>query len=783
VRRVTGLLMALAVLASLTGVAGAEDNPMAAWPSATDHVLVRLAPGTSAASAVGRDARSVFDRWMRVPVPAGRTAEEMVATFAGRSGVEVAVLDHVIEVAPPDGRALSAAAAVVPDDPYFTYQWHFPPIQAPDAWAESTGDGVVVAVIDSGISQGGEDLDCHTFVSPYNVITRTPGAGAATDDNGHGTHVAGTVAQCTNNGVGVAGLAFDAALMPVKVLDAAGSAFDSDVAAGIEWARSHGADVINLSLGSDCGTTGWPTCSSPIINDAIEVAVADDIVIVAASGNSGQGMVGHPANHPDVIAVGAVDYNLNVTPYSNRGPALAVAAPGGDTMQDANADGFVDGVLQESFVGADWGYWFFDGTSMASPHVAGAVALMRSSHPEANRSEIEAAIQSTALDLGAPGFDPAYGHGLIQVFDAIAYLGPDTVAPNWPGGAVLAAPEIAGTHIKLTWPTAVDDIGVTQYRIYRDGVEVATTASTSATVSGLAPLTSYAFSVRAFDAAGNPSPPLGRTFTTADVVAPAWGPGAAIRVERYEETRLELKWSSAVDDVGVTGYRLRTDGGDVLTTVTSGELVDLTPGSPYPVQVQARDAAGNWSQPLALDVRTARYFEDTYTSVFFDDIRWLSGRDITRGCNPPVNDLFCPDDSVTRGQMAAFLVRALDLGRSDAVDFVDDEGSVFEADIQSLAAAGITRGCNPPANDRFCPNDPVTRGQMAAFLVRALDLGRSDAVDFVDDEGSVFEADIQSLAAAGITRGCNPPANDRFCPNDAVTRGQMAAFLKRGLAG
>src|SRR5690606_13287776 len=111
----------------------------------------------------------------------------------------------------------------------------------------------------------------------------------------------------------------------------------------------------------------------------------------------------------------------------------------------------------------------------------------------------------------------------------------------------------------------------------------------------------------------------------------------------------------------------------------------------------------------------------------------------------------------------------------------DDDGSVHEANIEAIAAEGITRGCNPPQNDRFCPDDPVTRGQMAAFLVRALHLPASSDDRFDDDDGSIFEADIQALAAADVTRGCNPPQNDRFCPDDPVTRGQMAAFLVRAL--
>jgi len=175
-------------------------------------------------------------------------------------------------------------------------------------------------------------------------------------------------------------------------------------------------------------------------------------------------------------------------------------------------------------------------------------------------------------------------------------------------------------------------------------------------------------------------------------------------------------------------------------------------------------------------------FTDDDGSVFEADIEWLAAEGVTRGCNPPVNDEFCPNAAVTRGQMAAFLVRAL--GLTDQLDdpFIDDDGSVFEADIEKLAAAGITRGCNPPANDSFCPNDPVTRGQMAAFLVRALsytDAGEGDL--FTDDDGSIFEDAIDKLATAGVTRGCNPPTNDRFCPGDVVTRGQMAAFLHRAL--
>ena len=185
---------------------------------------------------------------------------------------------------------------------------------------------------------------------------------------------------------------------------------------------------------------------------------------------------------------------------------------------------------------------------------------------------------------------------------------------------------------------------------------------------------------------------------------------------------------------------------------------------------------------LAADLPPGGTFLDDDGNVHEGYIEAIAAEGITRGCNPPVNNLYCPGDEVTRGQMAAFLVRALGLEKVEGDSFVDDDGSVFEGDIEALAEAGITRGCNPPANTMFCPDDAVTRGQMAAFLVRAFgytDDGGGDI--FVDDDDSVFEGDIDRLATAGVTRGCNPPTNDRFCPEDAVLRDQMASFLARAL--
>jgi hypothetical protein len=174
-------------------------------------------------------------------------------------------------------------------------------------------------------------------------------------------------------------------------------------------------------------------------------------------------------------------------------------------------------------------------------------------------------------------------------------------------------------------------------------------------------------------------------------------------------------------------------------------------------------------------------FCDDDGSAFEAEIEQLASLGVTAGCNPPTSDEFCPKRYVTRGQMAAFLVRALDLTDRGSVDFVDDNGSVFEEDIEKLAAAGITRGCNPPANNRFCPDRAVTRESMAAFLVRALGLRNVGYANFADDDDSLFETDIERLAAAGITKGCGSPNDNRFCPSEPVTRETMAAFIVRSL--
>lgn len=213
-----------------------------------------------------------------------------------------------------------------------------------------------------------------------------------------------------------------------------------------------------------------------------------------------------------------------------------------------------------------------------------------------------------------------------------------------------------------------------------------------------------------------------------------------------------------------------------------------TPGATYREVIARLEGFARRLPDLDGKVRTGRLdagmavshrFVDAVGHLFEGDIEWLASAGITKGCNPPANSRFCPDENVTRGQMAAFLGRTFGYPVSVTNWFVDDNGHLFESEINALADSGVTRGCNPPSNNHFCPDRFVNRGQMAAFLVRALRLPSATSDWFEDDEGHLFESEINALAEAGVTRGCNPPANDRFCPDQRVTRGQMAAFLHR----
>jgi serine protease len=337
-------------------------------------------------------------------------------------------------------------SAVSVDDPYRPYQWNLDVLEAELAWEYGTGEGVIVAVVDSGVSSGTGD-GIGDLLSGYDFVNDD---GNASDDNGHGTHVAGTIAQATDNGRGVSGLAWGASILPVKVMNASGSGFTSDIIAGINYAVESGADVINLSLGS--------STFSAAEQAAVQAAWDAGVFVAAATGNDGAGAISYPAGYPAAVAVGATDFNDDVTDYSNRGEFIDLVAPGGDVTADASGDGYADGILQETF-GPNWGYYFFEGTSMATPHVAAAAAMLIGAG--ATNEEALDALTSTAVDLGEAGYDTTSGWGRVDVVAALEWVVGD---PPDDGGASLEISGVSNVRTNLrewqvSWSTSLPASG------------------------------------------------------------------------------------------------------------------------------------------------------------------------------------------------------------------------------------------------------------------------------------------------------------------------------------
>lgn len=354
----------------------------------------------------------VAERLAREPLIEGVEPEVVYAAFP-MSATPLDAGDGVDEFEPAKPPRFD------PDDPMFHYQWHMEQIRAPEAWATSSrGEGVIVAVIDTGVAWRTEagvrqlpDLAQTKFVGGESFVAGLP---SGLDDHAHGSHVAGTIAQSTNNGVGVTGVAYQATIMPLKVLARDGRGSVPGIANAIRYAADHGAHVINMSLGGPL--------PSKVLAKAIEYAHDKGVTVVCAAGNEARSRVGYPAANDHAIAVSATNYERGLSFYSNWGTAIDVAAPGGDTRSDKNGDGKPDGVLQNTIAiqnPAVSEYLWFQGTSMASPHAAGVAALIVGegvTHPD----EVERVLKKSAKHPNGAEWDKYYGAGIVDAEAAVA---------------------------------------------------------------------------------------------------------------------------------------------------------------------------------------------------------------------------------------------------------------------------------------------------------------------------------------------------------------------------
>ncbi len=389
--------------------------------------------------------------------------------------VTIKTLRHDPDIASAEPNYLVHALAT-PDDEAYPFQWHYPLINLPAAWDLTTGDpGVTVAVIDTGILRNhpdlaGQLLPGYDFISDPRRARDGTGIDPDPEDAGdggelgsssfHGTHVSGTVAAASDNGIGVAGVAWNARIMPLRVLGLdGGTTYDVDqairYAAGL--ANDSGtlpatrADIINLSLGG-------PPFSQPTQALFDEVREAG-VIVVAAAGNEASNAPSYPASYSGVISVSAVDSQRQATAYSNFGSRIDIAAPGGNNGVDLNGDGYPDGVLSTGGAVSDSGsinfvYSFLNGTSMASPHVAGVLALMKSVNPELTPADIDALLSQGELtdDLGAPGRDNRFGHGLINAQRAVV------AALNAAGKPPAENPRLGASSALLNFGSAAETL-------------------------------------------------------------------------------------------------------------------------------------------------------------------------------------------------------------------------------------------------------------------------------------------------------------------------------------
>jgi type VII secretion-associated serine protease mycosin len=393
------------VLVLGTGLAGARSETDV---KATDRVVITLHSQMDKDNVIkavqdkgGKFVRETLSNELIFNIPAGFINNQIsILTIPGAANIEE---DGIFYIPPPIKNVESVQGNIqmdqlIPNDPLYSQQWGMPMIGANKMWDVTTGvKEVIVAVIDSGVDYNHEDLAAVNKSLGFDFVNND---NDPMDDNGHGTHVAGIIAATMNNGKGVVGVAPGVTVMPVKVCNNLGKCLSTDMADGVRWAVDHGAKIISISLGG--------TSSDRRTSDATKYAVTKGSLVIAAAGNSGKEAPSYPGAYPWVIAVGAIDSTAKRASYSQYGSFLDIMGPGSNIIST---------VPKGSCELCDpSGYSSLSGTSMATPHVSGVVALYWSNNTSLTNKQVAINLVKSADDLGTPGRDKYYGYGRVDAY-------------------------------------------------------------------------------------------------------------------------------------------------------------------------------------------------------------------------------------------------------------------------------------------------------------------------------------------------------------------------------
>ena len=556
-------------------VAGVLSAPRAAvaGPAAVDgRVLLKVQSGVSEtqyADLLKRNMAREIDRLS----PIGLRIVEVPKCLEAAIVRDLSA-DPRVRFAELDQRA--EPSAYTPNDTYYSYEWHQPKIGAPSAWDTTMGEGVTVAVIDSGIDVAHPDL-AGRVSQRWNLVSANQDV---TDLSGHGTKVAGIIGGEINNALGVAGVAAGVSLMAVRISEAVdGSTTSSVIAAGIVWAADHGARVANVS---------YDVTMSGTVATAAEYMRSLGGVVLVPAGNDGL-YVDH-ADNTSVITVGATDSNDQIPSWSNYGNIIDVVAPG-SAIVTTSVGGY---------------YASATGTSFATPVAAGVAALIIAANPDLSAADVEQILKQSAVDVGAPGWDVYAGAGRVNAAAAVQMAlawnpaPADTQAPTVAISSPAAGAQVSGTVVVQI--TASDNVGVTSVKLYAGSTLIGT--ATAAPYAINLNTTTYAngalqLSARAYDAAGNEALGTVVDVTVGNVAQDTTAPTAAITAPTANKTvsgTVSVK-SIAADNVAVATMTLYIDNVQLCTGTStalncSWNTTSVTRGT-HVIKLTATDTSNN----------------------------------------------------------------------------------------------------------------------------------------------------------------------------------------------